>query len=143
MLRLEESHCEEHDLSLDDFWFSFLHHQRAAAFWIGLPVNLLHPDSCQLSVFSDEFQRVDIPSPGASFLMAGGGLQRAGIVWPWVLRVHRTFHGLWHDLNLRHALASLAVGCADAVASGVATANHEHMLAFGRDALIFAELHSS
>ena len=75
--------------------------------------------------------------------MAGGGLQRAGIVWPWVLRVHRTFHGLWHDLNLRHALASLAVGCADAVASGVATANHEHMLAFGRDALIFAELHPS
>ena len=72
--------------------------------------------------------------------MRRGGLEGARPIGPGVLRVIGSLHGLGHDFNLRHAPAPLPMGCSDAVATGVAAANDQHVFAFGTDELVFAEL---
>ena len=75
--------------------------------------------------------------------MARGGLEGTRPVGPRVLRVFKSFNGLGHNLYLSNALATLPVGRTNAVATRIATTNHEHFLTLGCHALIFAELHTS
>ena len=70
MLWSQESHGEQCELGLDDAGLAFLFHQRATALGVGQPFYLLHLDSLQLTVGSDELEGVDVPQPRASFLVA-------------------------------------------------------------------------
>ena len=74
--------------------------------------------------------------------MRRGGLEGAGEVRPGIFGVHMTFNGLGHDLNLGNTLATLTMSGSNAVGTCIATTDDEYVLSFGRDALIFRELHS-
>ena len=142
MLGLQESHRQQTELSLDDFGFTFLHHDRTTAVGIRLPVNLLHLHTYQFTVLAQELKGVDVPTTSAALLMTRGSLERTRPVGPGVLRVVGSFHGAGHDLYLRHALAALAMGRTDAVAARVSAADNQHILALGSDALFLAEIHA-
>ena len=75
--------------------------------------------------------------------MTRGGLEGARPVGPGVLWVFRTFHRLRHNLNLSHALATLTMGSTNTVRTSITTTNHQHILAFGSNAIVLAELHAS
>ena len=142
MLGLQESHREKDEFGLDDFRLSLLHHQGTSAIGIGLPIDFLHPYACELPVLAEKLQGVDIPTTRASLFMRRGGLEGARPVGPGVLRVFRSLHGLGHDFYLRHTLAPLPMGCSDAVATGVAATNDQHIFAFGADEFVFAEFNA-
>src|SRR5690606_22553052 len=63
-----------------------------------------------------------------AFLVAGGRAQLERPVGPGQ-RLVFLLRRLGHDLELGHACGALAVGGADAVAAGVAAADHDHVLA--------------
>ena len=136
MLGFEESHGEQDEFGLDDFRFTLLNHDRTTAIGIGLPINFLNADTCQMTLLTEEFKGVDVPAAGTAFLVRGGGLEGAWVVRPRVLWIDRTFYRSWHNLYLRDALASVSVGGADAVAASVATSDNEHILALGRSVLL-------
>ena len=140
MLRFEESHCKEARLTLYHLGVASLNHQWTASPWIRLPLDGLHTDATQLSVLADELQRVDVPAARTSLLVARRGFEHTWIVRPWILRVVGTLHGARHDLNLSDALASLAMGGAYAVGTGVAATDDEHVLALAGDTLVLGIL---
>ena len=83
-----------------------------------------------LALLAGEFLGRDRELAHAAFLVAGAGAQLHRPVGPdhgLVLLLGR----LGHDFELRHALGAVAVAGAHAVAAGVATADHDHMLAVG------------
>ena len=143
MLWLQESHGQQNEFGLDDFGLTFLYHDGATALRVWLPVDFLNFHACQLAILTQELQGVDVPSPGTSFLMRRGGLEGARPVGPGILRVIRTFDGLRHNLNLSNALTTLAMSRADAIGTGVTTANHKHILALGRYAIVLVKLDTS
>ena len=69
LLWLQESHCEEAYLTFDDLWLASLDHNGAAAFWVRLPVDRLHADTCQLAILTEKLQRVDVPASCTTFLV--------------------------------------------------------------------------
>lgn len=141
-LGLKESHGQQGHVGLDYLGLACRHHQRAAAFGVGLPLNLLHLHTRQPAVLAKELQCVYVPAPRAALFVARSGLQCARESGPGVLRVVGACRRHWHDFYLCDAAAALTVGRAYAVAAGVAAANHEHILAPGAHRLVFVELHS-
>ena len=142
MLGLEESHGEEHELGLDDFGLSGLDHDGTTAGGIGLPINGLDADAGEFAVLAEELESVDVPAAGAAFFVTRSSLEGAGPLGPGVLWILGAFDGLGHDLDLRDALAALAMGGADAVGAGVAAADYQYIFSFGSNALVLRELHA-
>ena len=139
-MRPQESHGQQHHVGLDYLRLLCRLHQWATSVGVGHPRYFLHLHARQLAVLSEKLQRVDVPAPDASLFVGESRLQRAWPVGPWVLRVFGSVHGLRHYLYLRHALRALTVSRAYAVGAGVATADHEHVLALGVDELVLGEL---
>ena len=107
-----------------------------------MPIYLLYLHASELSVVTEKFKRVDIPSSRTTLLMTGSSFKRTREVWPRIVGVYGTFHGLRHNLYLRDTLTSLSMGCADAIRPRVSSTDYEHVLSLGGYALLFAELHS-
>ncbi len=118
------------------------HHNGASAVGIWLPVDGLHLHAGEVAVVAYKFERINVPTTNAAFLVRRGGFERARPVRPWVLRVFRPFHGFGHNLYLSHRFAALAMRSAYAVRTGVAAAYHQHVFVLGSNALSLAEFGS-
>ena len=50
VLWLQEAHSQQAEFSLDDFGLPFLDHDGTSAVGVGLPIDFLHLDACQLAI---------------------------------------------------------------------------------------------
>ena len=80
---LEEAHSQENKFGLDDFRFALLNHDGTTTVGIGFPVNLLNLYTCEVTIFADEFEGIDIPTTCAAFFMTRCSLQGARPLRPW------------------------------------------------------------
>ena len=141
MLGFQEPHSQQDQLGLDNLELTGFHHQRTTTFGIGFPVDRLNADARNLSVLTEELERVDVPATGTTFLMRRSGLEDDWPVRPRSVGVV-THWRLWHDLNLRHTLTTLTMGCTNTVAASVTTTDDEHILSFSCDTLSLGKFHT-
>ena len=142
MLGSEKAHGEKDDVGLDDFLLSVQFHEGTSSVGIGFPDDTFDFDALHLSVFvADEAVGVEQPTAFTTFLMGRCRLQDDGPVGPRCVGIV-TIRRLGHNLNLCDALASLTMGCADAVGPRVTTADDEDVLVLGCDAFFFREFHT-